>query len=212
MSITADPSWAQTMVRRTFTFSSENKCCVWGGIKYSSASSEIMMSALKISIWWQIQRQTLRRVWKGVFSVFVKADWVLRNLFVVPFFFLHWGGHTGLASTLWKGSSQELSGVLLWEYGLVVLGWVAVRWLAIVTSFVVGISCGSMIVGQIEVMKHPHPLHCGMISAPWVMGHCSLFSSPSSILRPSSCVCLLIFSGSVMAAAVQHKQRGGVAI
>lgn len=46
--------------------------------------------------------------------------------------------------------------VLLGEYELVVLGWVAVRWLAIVTSFVVGISCGSVIVGQIEVINH-HP-------------------------------------------------------
>lgn len=41
---------------------------------------------------------------------------------------------------------------------VVVSGWVAVRWLAIVTtSFVVGISCGSEIVGQIEVTNQPPP-------------------------------------------------------
>ena len=60
---------------------------------------------------------------------------------------------------MWKGSSQELCKVLLSEDGVVVLGQAAVRWLFIVMSFVVGISCGSVIVGQIEVITHPHPLH-----------------------------------------------------
>lgn len=37
-----------------------------------------------------------------------------------------------------------------------------------------------------------------------------MFASPSSSLRLPSYVCLLIFSGSVMAAGVQHKQRDSV--
>lgn len=46
-------------------------------------------------------------------------------------------GHTGLALAMWKGGCGGL---------------------AIVTFFVVGISCGSVIVGQIEVIAHPpHP-------------------------------------------------------
>lgn len=49
---------------------------------------------------------------------------------------------------MWKGSSQELCEV----------GGLAVRWLAFVTSFVLGISCGAVIVEQIEVITQPHPL------------------------------------------------------
>lgn len=58
---------------------------------------------------------------------------------------------------MWKGSSQELCEVLLGEDGVMVLGQAAVRWLSIVMSFVVGISCGFVIVGQIEVITHPAP-------------------------------------------------------
>lgn len=55
------------------------------------------------------------------FFVVVKAGWVLGNLFVVlffSFFFFVRGGHRGLASTMWMGSSQELCEVLLrWCWG-----------------------------------------------------------------------------------------------
>lgn len=59
---------------------------------------------------------------------------------------------------MWRGNSQKLwEEALLVEYEVAVLGWVAVRRIAIVTSFVEGISCGSVIVGQIEVINHNPP-------------------------------------------------------
>lgn len=72
---------------------------------------------------------------------------------------------------------------------MVVLGQAAVRWLSIVMSFVVGISCGFVIVGQIEVITHPHPL----ISAPkapesWTSAYCLPPPPPSSVL-PLVSVC-----------------------
>lgn len=92
---------------------------------------------------------------------------------------------------MWKGSSQELwEEALLGEHEVVVLGWVAVRRLAIVTSFVAGISCGSVIVGQIEVINHNPPLlYCGLISAPkapesWTSAHCLPPLPPFSVLCP----------------------------
>lgn len=109
------------------------------------------------------------------------------NSFVVLFFIR---AHTDLASAMWRGKSQKLwEEALLGEYEVVVLGWVAVRRLAIVTSFVVGISCGSVIVGQIEVINHNPPFYCGLISAPkapesWTSAHCLPPPPPSSVLCP----------------------------
>lgn len=85
----------------------------------------------------------------------MKAGWGLGKLLCCPFFI---EAHTDLASAMWKGNSQKLwEEALLGEYEVVVLGWVAVRRLAIVTSFVAGISCGSVIVGEIEVINYNPP-------------------------------------------------------
>lgn len=48
--------------------------------------------------------------------------------------------------------------------------------------------------------------HCSQSA--WVMDQCTLFASPSSILSPPSCICLLIFPESIIA-AVQLKQTIG---
>lgn len=149
----------------------------------------------------------------------MKAGWVLGNLFVVLFFFFFARG----GGSYWLGLShveRQLPGaleVLLGEYKLVVLGWVAVRWLAIVTSFVVGISCGSVIVGLIEVIPPPpaHLLYCGMINAPkvpesWTSAHCLPPPPPSSVLALVS-VCAYFLEASWLLLSSANKQRGEVA-
>lgn len=146
------------------------------------------VSALKASICWNADIEKSLRWCEMCFLLCWRQTGSWETSLLCLFF--HGGGgwcHAGLASTMWKGRSQELCRVLLWECGVVVLGCVAVRWLAIVTSFVVGISCRSVIVGQIEVINHPHPLNCGMIIAPkapesWTSAHCLPPPPPSSIL------------------------------
>lgn len=129
------------------------------------------------------------------------------NSFVVLFFI---GAHADLASAMWKGSSQELwEEALLGEYEVVVLGWVAVRRLAIVTSFVAGISCGSVIVGQIEVINHnPPPFSTvGWSVLPKRLSHGLVLIVCLPFLHSLFCVHLLFFPGSSIAAAVQSKEQ-----
>lgn len=115
VSINAEVPQAENVAHRAFTFFfCAQILCVRGGIKYSTASFEIMVYQLSKQAFGGQSRgshwQEFERAW-GVFSVVVKAGWVLGNLFVVLFFLQGGVGHTSLASAMWKGNSQEL-----WRY------------------------------------------------------------------------------------------------
>lgn len=164
------------------------------------------------------------RVWKGLSCVFCCGEGRpgFEGVPLLSFYFLvdsQWLGlshvERWLPESSWKQQQQQqqlCEGSVWWSVWARPLavcpsaGCPSVRPSAaspaIVTSFVATISCWSVIVGWIEVIKRRrhcrHPLYCGLISAPkapesWTSAHCSPPSPPPSSICPLFSARLLLF-------------------